>query len=178
MRQKMAPLTTYEKTDRHNTNYYRRNKVERFCVLSCPMCSYETTGPKSSLKAHIWSKHTAEDKKPFQCPCHTCNRGFAARANLIKHVRKEHNIILPKKSDKNILVYDIIITDNALNINNKRFDYYKKNRFIPVNCIGRDKQITRDDIYFDVASKNISMKSYTREELLKIWFQKQNNIKN
>ena len=54
-------------------------------------------GPKSSLKAHIWSKHTAEDKKPFQCPCHTCNRGFAARANLIKHVRKEHNIILPKK---------------------------------------------------------------------------------
>ena len=83
-----------------------------------------------------------------------------------------------KKSDKNILVYDIIVTDNALNINNKRFDYYKKNRFIPVNCIGRDKQITRDDIYFDVASKNISMKSYNREELLKIWFQKQNNIKN
>ena len=58
------------------------------------------------------------------------------------------------------------------------YENYKKNRFIPVNCIGRDKQITRDDIYFDVASKNISMKSYTREELLKIWFQKQNNIKN
>ena len=65
IRQKMAPLTTYEKTDRHNTNYYRRNKVERFCVLSCPMCSYETTGPKSSLKAHIWSKHTAEEKNLF-----------------------------------------------------------------------------------------------------------------
>ena len=54
----------------------------------------------------------------------------------------------------------------------------KKNKLIPVNKIGRGKQITRDDIYFDMALKYISIKSYTREELLKLWFEKQNNIKN
>ena len=60
---------TYQKTSNHNTNYYRRNKLEKFNVHTCPHCNYETTGPKSSLQAHIWSKHTPENLKPFQCPC-------------------------------------------------------------------------------------------------------------
>ena len=81
----------YCKTCRHNTNYYRRNKEERFNVLRCPHCNYETTGPKSSLQAHIYSKHTPENERPFQCPCNVCERGYAARANLQKHICKNHD---------------------------------------------------------------------------------------
>ena len=80
------------KTCRHNTNYYRRNKEQRFNVKQCPHCNYETTGPKSALQAHIWSKHTPENERPFQCPCSLCDRGFSARANLNKHILK-----IPKK---------------------------------------------------------------------------------
>ena len=83
-------ITQYTKTKNHNTNYYRRNKAERFNVLSCPHCNYETTGPKSALQAHIWSKHTLEHERPFQCPCSGCHRGFSARANLNKHILKQH----------------------------------------------------------------------------------------
>ena len=75
----------------HNTNYYRRNKEERFNVKCCPHCNYETTGPKSSLQAHIYSKHTPENERPFQCPCTECERGYAARANLQKHLFKHHD---------------------------------------------------------------------------------------
>ena len=28
-------------------------------------CNYETTGPKSALMAHIYSKHTPENERPF-----------------------------------------------------------------------------------------------------------------
>ncbi len=93
----MTITITYEKTSNHNTNYYRRNKVEKFNIHKCPHCNYETTGPKSSLKAHIWSKHTPENEKPFQCPCLKCTRGFASRANLHKHILKQHNIKIPKR---------------------------------------------------------------------------------
>ena len=81
----------YKKTTKHNTNYYRRNKEERFNVKCCPHCNYETTGPKSALIAHIHSKHTPENERPFQCPCIDCDRGYAARANLQKHICKHHN---------------------------------------------------------------------------------------
>lgn len=108
---KMCTLipTTYEKTKNHNTNYYRRNKAQRFNVKCCPHCNYETTGPKSALQAHIWSKHTPEKERPFQCPCHECERGFSARANLNKHILKKHKIIMPKKIDKDVLIYKIDI---------------------------------------------------------------------
>ena len=79
---------TYIKTKNHNTNYYRRNKLEKFCVHKCPHCNYETTGPKQCIQAHIWAKHTPEHKKPFQCPCGNCNRGMASRANLKKHLKE------------------------------------------------------------------------------------------
>ena len=35
----------------YNTNYYRRNKKQKFKVHSCKYCEFETTGPKSSLNA-------------------------------------------------------------------------------------------------------------------------------
>ena len=71
----------------YNTNYYRRNKEKRFKVHKCPHCNFETTGPKSSLQAHIWAKHTDEKDRPFQCPCDSCDRGYSARANLHKHIK-------------------------------------------------------------------------------------------
>ena len=102
-------MTTQEPSKNHNTNYYRRNKIQRFNVKSCRLCNYETTGPKSALQAHIWAKHTPENERPFQCPCNTCERGFSARANLNKHILKKHKIVIPKKIDKNVLVYKIDI---------------------------------------------------------------------
>ena len=100
-------MTTQEPSKNHNTNYYRRNKIQRFNVKSCVLCNYETTGPKSALQAHIWAKHTTENERPFQCPCNTCERGFSARANLNKHILKKHKIVMPKKIDKNVLMYKI-----------------------------------------------------------------------
>ena len=84
----------------YNTNYYRRNKKQKFKVHSCKHCEFETTGPKSSLNAHVWAKHTEEKDRPFQCPCETCTRGYSAKANLHKHLRQQHNIEIPK--DNNI----------------------------------------------------------------------------
>ena len=87
-----SPYTINSEGIRYNTSYYRRNKMKRFRVHKCPHCQYETTGPKQALKAHIWSKHTPEHERPFQCPCSNCNRGFASKANLKKHITNSHNI--------------------------------------------------------------------------------------
>ena len=94
----------------HNTNYYRRNKEKRFKIHKCPHCNFETTGPKSSLQAHIWAKHTDEKDRPFQCPCDSCHRGYSARANLHKHLKQCHDLIIPK--DKDVFAYAVNINNN------------------------------------------------------------------
>lgn len=83
-------------TGNYNTNYYRRNKKLKFCVHKCPHCDYKTTGPKSSIQHHVWAKHTPESEKPFSCPCESCPRNFASKANLLKHLKSKHDIDLPK----------------------------------------------------------------------------------
>jgi len=95
----------YVKSGHYNTDYYRRNKTLKFCVHRCPCCNYETTGPKSSIQHHIWAKHTPENEKPFECPCANCPRRFASKANLLKHLKSKHNIILPKY--KRVLAIEI-----------------------------------------------------------------------
>tara|TARA_B100000035_G_scaffold61950_2_gene50083 strand:+ start:5037 stop:5546 length:510 start_codon:yes stop_codon:yes gene_type:complete len=161
---------TYQKTSNHNTNYYRRNKLEKFNVHTCPHCNYETTGPKSSLQAHIWSKHTPENLKPFQCPCFKCTRGFASRANLHKHILKKHNTKIPKRR-KDIFVYKISLQNqNNEEISNDKNKFYSNNKFIiPDNLpivLSRDEKIMYDDLQYDKDKGIISLEAFTRDEVL------------
>lgn len=163
---KMCTLipTTYEKSKNHNTNYYRRNKAQRFNVKCCPHCNYETTGPKSALKAHIWSKHTPEKERPFQCPCHGCERGFSARANLNKHILKKHKITMPKKINKEVLIYKIDIKSNNAP------EVYINNRYIIAKnlpCTFDNKTISFDSLFYDEGLGHINITSYTKEEIKK-----------
>jgi len=160
----MAPNTHTHNNNgiRYNTSYYRRNKNKRFCVHKCPHCNYETTGPKQALRAHIWSKHTPEYERPFQCPCQDCNRGFASKANLLKHIETYHNIKIPNHNKK-ILAFEIV----SINKNTQRTRTYNDNKFILVEKL--PENITLIDFYYDIYSKTISVKSYTREYLKKIY---------
>jgi len=163
----------YQKTKNHNTNYYRRNKAERFNVKCCPHCNYETTGPKSALQAHIWSKHTPENDRPFQCPCTDCNRGFSARANLNKHILKQHNVTMPKKINKDVLIYKIhiipqkkICKDNTMR---SRLNYYKEHPIIIVENLPlkhNDTLISFDSLFYDKGCNMITLTPYTRTQLL------------
>ena len=156
----------------YNTKYYRRNKEKRFKVHKCPHCTFETTGPKSCLQAHVWAKHTEEKDRPFQCPCHGCNRGYSARANLHKHMKQCHNIIIPK--DKNVIAYVVTpnIPDNTQNkITNKqqdRLNFYKKNQIIPKNMKDLPNEINRETLYHDFSEKIINICPYTKQDILKL----------
>ena len=92
-----------------NTAYYRRNKQQKNILWSCRECNFETTGPKICLTNHIYSKHTAEHEKPFQCEI--CKKegtvkGFAQKAFLGSHLHRVHNI-KTKKPGKELLHYNI-----------------------------------------------------------------------
>ena len=167
-------IQQYKKTNNHNTNYYRRNKALRFNVKSCSLCNYETTGPKSALQAHIWSKHTPENKRPFQCPCGTCDKGFSARANLNKHILKQHNVIMPKKIKSEILIYKIVVRNKICKDKEmkKRLNYYKENSVIVVNSlpiIEDHVNIGYDAIHYDKGCNMITMIPYDRHELLNLY---------
>ena len=150
----------------HNTNYYRRNKIQRFNVKCCTLCNYETTGPKSALQAHIWAKHTPENERPFQCPCNTCKRGFSARANLNKHILKKHKIVMPKKIDKNVLVYKISLQNRkTTQIDNECMEFYNKHPYIVAAQLPlkhNNKTISFDSLFYDKGRDIINITPMTR----------------
>lgn len=156
----------------YNTKYYRRNKEKRFKVHKCPHCTFETTGPKSCLQAHVWAKHTEEKDRPFQCPCHGCNRGYSARANLHKHMKQCHNIIIPK--DKNVIAYVVTLnipddTQNKItNQQKNRINIYKRNQIIPKNMKDFQNEINRETLYHDLSKKIINICPYTKQDILKL----------
>jgi uncharacterized Zn-finger protein len=154
----------YKKTKNHNTNYYRRNKVTRFNVKTCPQCCYETTGPKSCIQAHIWAKHTPENERPFQCPCSQCEKGFSARANLNKHILKKHNIVMPKKINQKVLVYKIEPIANNLTQYNDNL--YIAADQLPIVC--NNKLITYNTLHYDKGNNLINLISFTRQDLLNL----------
>ena len=160
-------MDKYIKTKNHNTNYYRRNKLEKFCIHKCPQCKYETTGPKQCIQAHIWAKHTPEHKKPFQCPCGSCDRGMASRANLKKHLKKTHNIILPPY-DKSILIYKIKL--NRKPVFDKELQRYRKYQSFIQCCDIKNKKFSLDNIYYDYHSGYIDLITYTRDDLLRKFY--------
>lgn len=155
----------------YNTNYYRRNKKQKFKVHSCKHCEFETTGPKSSLNAHVWAKHTEEKDRPFQCPCETCTRGYSAKANLHKHLRQQHDIEIPK--DNNIFAYSIqvnrIIQDNWTNEKQVRIDIYNNNIVLPkkIPTLYKDS-ITVEQLYCDQYRGLITLQGYTKEDIIQL----------
>ena len=156
----------------YNTKYYRRHKEKRFKVHKCPHCTFETTGPKSCLQAHVWAKHTKEKDRPFQCPCHGCKRGYSARANLHKHMKQCHNIIIPK--DKDVIAYVVTpnIPDNTQNeITNDqqdRLNFYRSNQIIPKNMKDFSNTINRETLYHDLSARIINICPYTKQDILKL----------
>ncbi len=154
----------YSKTCRHNTNYYRRNKEQRFNVKMCPHCNYETTGPKSALLAHIYSKHTPENQRPFQCPCMDCERGYAARANLQKHICNNHSTTM-KVFNKNSFCY--IINVNIPNtLSKEMFDFYTKNKGILTKDIGLKKKLSQEQFCYDICNNNINVNEFSRDDAI------------
>lgn len=106
---------------------------------NCPHCDYVTSGPKCTLINHIHSKHTKEEDRPFQCMY--CNRGFAQKSHLHKHMKKEHDKDKPEPKDRTIVEYHIKIL-NKQPISNKtisRINLYKKNPIINANTISTHK---------------------------------------
>ena len=169
---------------KHSTNYYRKNKEKRKIIHSCPHCCYETTGPKSSLKAHIWSKHTEEKDRPFQCHVIDCCRGFAQKINLQKHLKKVHNISVDLKINTNIAEYHIELTriiPKSIKIQN-RIKFYMKHSIIypkdlnkPIEYIG-NQIIKSNHLYYDAREGYINLKSLSYDDLKKKKKKKKYNL--
>ena len=84
------------------------------------------------------------------------------KANLLKHIETYHNIKIPNHNKK-ILAFEIV----SINKNTQRTRTYNDNKFILVEKL--PENITLIDFYYDIYSKTISVKSYTREYLKKIY---------
>ena len=171
----MGSLST-AKNSTYSRNYYRRNKEERLVVHKCPHCQYETTGPKQCIKVHIWSKHTPENKKPFQCPDSKCYRGFASWATLNKHVTKYHKITLPKNIKKKqifaIIPNIIYNTHYKINIHN-RINQYKKYKIINMKKLLNHKyEFSLQNLFYDEANNYISLTTYTRNDIIENYWNK------
>ena len=152
-----------------NTKYYRRNKKLRLNVKTCPHCNYETTGPKSSLKAHIWSKHTPENQRPFQCPCDNCSRGFASRANLHKHIKSVHEIKIPKKLRKDIVLLKLSLQKNLSETKNSFYNNHKiiKCSDLPIHY--ENTKFTIDILFYDLLKGNILIEGYSINKIKELY---------
>jgi len=113
-----------------STDYYRKNRISKMVCHKCPFegCNYETTNCKIVLTNHINSFHVEEKDRPYQCT--HCDRGFAQKAHLVKHVKREH-----EKKDTTILttristILYLISTTNVIPSTKKtrsRREYYIK----------------------------------------------------
>lgn len=160
---------------KHSTNYYRKNKTKRKIVHKCPHCEYETTGPKSSMQAHIWSKHTPENERPFQCYMEGCCKGFAQKINFQRHLKKKHNIDVELKKNTQIAEYHITLTNVqpiAKKINH-RINFYRLNPIIYPHHLNNilpgttDQIIKSNHLYYDSREGYIKLKTISYDELNK-----------
>jgi len=165
------PKTCIHIKKHYGRDYYRRNKEERFCVQKCPHCNYETTGAKSALQAHIYAKHTPENKRPFQCPEQGCCRGFAQKGGLEKHLEKVHGKKISLKVDREICLY-IIRSGEYIPGSTKtrqRCDYYQKYPVIKAEnlpiTLENNQTITSKHLKYDARENYISLSTYTRDEI-------------
>jgi hypothetical protein len=169
---------------KHNTKYYRRNKEKRFKVHCCPHCNYETTGPKHSIQTHIYAKHTKEEDRPFQCPCLDCNRGFAQKSLLEKHLLKVHDIKKNLSIKRDIYEYHISI--GKLHPNSKstkaRINIYKEKSIILASEIKHieylpNKFLKSSHLYYDAREGYITLNTYNIDQVNKRNEKKKNIMK-
>ena len=113
---------------KNSTDYYRKNRRDRRIVYQCPHCPYHTYNCKGVILNHINSKHETESNRPYQCT--ECDRGFAQKADLIRHLKHEHKLSgNPVYLKVSTLLY-IIAPTNTLPKSKKtkaRRDYYLAN---------------------------------------------------
>ena len=139
-------------------------------VHKCPHCDYTTSGPKCILQNHIYSKHTKEEDRPFQCK--HCTRGFAQKSHLQKHMKKEHNICIECTKDRSIVEYHIQVLNNEP-ISDKtksRINLYKKNPIIKAEEISNHifwytKKLKSSHLHYDSKKGYINFVGKTKSEL-------------
>ena len=155
------PPTTYKEVKalhdkllvNHNTDYYRRNKTEKFKVHKCPHCDFKTTNAKTVIQNHVYAKHTPEHERPHICS--ECNKGFSQKSHLTSHLKSKHNIISPVKNNKTVIEYHIKVTEKKGKSKKtlERLKLYEKNPII----IGEkmleysylNRTLTQQNIYYD-----------------------------
>jgi len=138
-----------------STNYYRSNRKTKKVLHKCPHCSYETGNCKIQLINHINAKHVDEADRPYQC--HHCERGFAQKAHLDKHLLTVHKI---KTKKLKVVCISYMITNTSLiprSFKTKaRQTYYKQHPVINTSDINKQKHeylpgvfIKKHDIHYD-----------------------------
>ena len=156
--------------------WYHKKKCEKpQCVKihKCPHCNYETTGPKCILQNHIYSKHTKEEDRPFQCT--ECTRGFSQKSHLIKHMKKKHNSSGPKICNRNIAEYHITVL-KKLPVSEKaksRINMYRNNPIIKADEFKNlkfyyTKQLKPSHLHYDMKREYIHYYTKTKEELYEV----------
>ena len=155
-----------KKPIKSNSEWYRKNKINKKVVHSCPHCMYSTTGPKIVLQNHIYSKHTAEKDRPFQCPHKDCNKGYAQKCNLMKHLEKVHNQKIKTKQNKTIVQYRITLL-NKIPTNVKTFQRYiiYQNHSVITDDILNKYNLKPSYIMYDAKKGYINVTSYTQNDL-------------
>lgn len=155
-----------------STQYYRRNKTERIKIHKCPHCSYETTGAKHTLTAHINAKHTDEKDKPHYC-C-ICEKGFAQAANYEKHMLRVHDKVVKvtkTREERRPFVYVVTMgeCEPVSKSTKARAEYYRGHKHIKAELLGQiiygeKKKLTQKDLHYDKKNGYISFTVYTKEE--------------
>ena len=156
----------------NSTDYYRENRQNKLFVHKCPHCNYCTHNSKITLTNHINSKHRKEEARPYQCP--ECNRGFAQKAHLVRHLECEHGIENHISFSKtSTILYIISLTDNypKSKKTKARCEYYndnpvikgkdihaKKHEYLP-NCF-----LKNHDIHYDLKKNFISIHKLALKE--------------
>lgn len=156
-----------QKPKKKNTEWYQKNKKERKVVHTCPQCCYCTTGPRIILTNHIYSKHTEEKDRPFQCPHKGCNRGFAQKGSLKKHLEKVHKEKQDETENKTIVEYHITFTEKTPKSKKTKNRYliYKQNPVINEKMLQQNQLLTPEYIMYDSRTGYINVKAYTQRDL-------------
>ena len=142
---------------KNSTDYYRQNRRNQRVVYRCPHCNYHTHNCRITLTNHINSRHKSEESRPFQCS--ECNRGFAQKAHLIRHLAVEHDVTDDIKHSKiTTLLYIITLGDNVPRSTKTkaRSIFYKENSVLKSRDIHNGKHeymegnfLKNHDLHYD-----------------------------
>ena len=145
-----------------STKYYRDNRKSKRVIHSCQHCNYTTTNAKICLINHINAKHVDEKNRPYQCQ--HCERGFAQKAHLDKHMSTIHNIdIKPLKVSS--ISYIIKMANNSPKSTKQKQDV----NIMKTTILSTQTKLitTNTNIYLVYISKKTIYTMIIRKDLLK-----------